>query len=129
MVSGPEVMMVTGEFEATIEGLQKETSTATHHHEHTKSKQVTFAQHVVKLVEVIEEMGNPFLEESSDLLKLDTRDIIDPSVAASLNQALEIGQQPYEHFTTERLIDQSVQISQRIKKNKLSKSNLQVSSL
>ena len=114
MVSGPEVMMITGEFEATIEGLQKETSTATHHHEQTKSKQVTFAQHVVKLVEVIEEMGTPFLEEISDLFKLDTRDIIDPSVAASLRQALEMGQQPYD--TTERLIDQSVQISQGIKK-------------
>jgi len=30
--------------------------------------------------EVMEEMGNPFLEESNDLLRLDTKDIIDPTV-------------------------------------------------
>ena len=36
--------------------------------------QVNFAQHVKGLVEVMEELGNPFLEESTDLLRLDTRD-------------------------------------------------------
>lgn len=36
---------------------------------------MTFAKNVQNPVEVIEEMGNPFLEESKDLLKLDTRDI------------------------------------------------------
>ena len=40
----------------------------TRHHEQTKSIQVTFAQHVKSMVEVIEEMGNPFVEESKDLL-------------------------------------------------------------
>ena len=53
----------------------------TRHHERTKSIQVTVAQHVKSMVEVIEEMGNPFVEVSKDLLRLDTRDIIDPAVA------------------------------------------------
>ena len=64
----------------------------TRHHEQTKSIQVTFAQHVKSMVEVIEEMGNPFVEESKDLLRLDTGDIIDPAVADYLRQAEEIGQ-------------------------------------
>lgn len=39
-----------------------------------------FAKDVQSLVAVIEEMGNPFEEDSLDLLVLDTRDIADPAV-------------------------------------------------
>ena len=92
------------------------------------------------MVEVIEEMGNPFVEESKDLLRLDTRDIIDPAVADYLGQVEEIGQKQYEVFMTNRLIEQSVPLSEPIKKNKLlmfsrlpprekSKASLQVTSL
>ena len=45
---------------------------------------MTFTQHVKSLVGVIEEMGNPFLEESKDLLRLDTRDIVDEAVVSSI---------------------------------------------
>ena len=48
--------------------------------------QVNFAQHVKSLVEGMEEMGNPFLVESTDLLRLDTRDILDAAVASSVCQ-------------------------------------------
>ena len=140
MVAGPEVARMTAEFEASIHGMHKKVVLETHHHEQTKSKQVTFAQHVRGLVEVMEEMGNPFLEESKDLLQLDTRDIIDPAVAASIHQAEEVGQQQYEAYITDRLLERSVPISEPIKKNKLllfsqpppkarSKSAPQVSSL
>jgi len=61
MVAGPEVVRVTAEFEASMEG-KKRLSSETCHHEQTKSSRVTFAQHVKHLVEVIEEMGNPFME-------------------------------------------------------------------
>ena len=87
MVAGPEVVRMTAEFEASIAGMHKKVSSETGHHEQTKSNQVTFAQHVKGLVEVMEEMGNPFLEESKALLRLDTRDIIDPTVASSLHGA------------------------------------------
>ena len=139
MVSGPEVARMTTEFEASI-GMCKRMNTVTRHHEQTKSIQVTFAQHVKSMVEVIEEMGNPFEEESKDLLRLDTRDIIDPAVADYLGQVEEIGQKQYEVFMTNRLIEQSVPLSEPIKKNKLlmfsrlpprekSKASLQVTSL
>ena len=72
------------------------------------------------MVEVIEETGNPFLEESKNLLRLDTRDIIDPSVSVSLQQAEETGQQQYEDFMTRWLIEKSLPFSEPIKKNKLS---------
>ena len=49
--------------------------------------QVDFAQLVKSL---IEEMRNPFLEESTDLLGLDTRDIFDAAAASSVCQAQEV---------------------------------------
>ena len=36
---------------------------------------VTFGKQVKDLVEVMEKMGNPFLEDTTDLLSLDIRDI------------------------------------------------------
>ena len=39
---------------------------------------------VGSLIAVIEEMGNPFLEKTNDLLVLDTRDIVDTSVGETV---------------------------------------------
>ena len=46
----------------------------TGHHEETASAQKTFAKDVQSLVTVIEELGNPFEEDSQDLLVLDIAD-------------------------------------------------------
>ena len=53
---------------------------------------MTFGNQVKELVDIIEEMGNPFLKETTDLLRLDTRDIVDQNVLAHI-QAETIGQQ------------------------------------
>jgi len=39
----------------------------------------------------MEEMGNHFMEESKDLLRLDTRDIMDKTAASVICQAEEMG--------------------------------------
>ena len=137
MVAGPEVVRMTSEFEASI---LKKSTLDQRHHEQTKSSQVLFAQQIQSMVDVIEEMGNPFLEETKDLLKLDTRDIIDPAVVSSVCSAEEKGHEQYQTFVAERLQEQSTPISEPIKKNKLllfsrpppprkSSARLQVSSL
>ncbi len=86
----------------------------------------------------MEELGNPFLEEGKELLRLDTRDILDAAVASSICQAQKIGKEKYEAFVTSRLIEGSTPLSEPVKKNKLlrrppprekSKASLQVSSL
>lgn len=138
MVAGPEIVRMTAEFERCLE--TKHSHLETRHHEQRKSTQVTFGNHVSKLVEVMEEMGNPFLEETTDLLRLHTRDIMDPKVVSAVRQAEEIGQQQYQAFVTDRLLERSTPISETIKKNMLSlfscpprreksKANLQVASL
>ena len=85
-------------------------------------------------------MGSPFIEETTDLLRLDTRDIVDPSVASSVREAETMSQEQYQTFMTDPLVEQTTPISEPIKKNKLSllsrpsqreksKTSLQVSSL
>ena len=101
---------------------------------------MTFGKQVKELVDVMEEMGNPFLEETTDHLRFDTRDIIDPTAASYVRQAETIGQQRYQTIMTDRLVEQTTPIAEPIKKNKLSlfsrpsqrkksKTSLQVSSL
>ena len=45
------------------------------HHEVQRSFQVSFFKDVKSLVTTIEDFGNPFLEESEDLIVLDTKEI------------------------------------------------------
>ena len=64
-------------------------------------------------------MGNPFLEQSQDLLVLDTRDILDQSVGESVRKAEELGEKQYHNFVDERLVKHEVPIADVILKNKL----------
>ena len=55
-----------------------------------------FVQQIRRLVTVMEEMGNPFLEQSTDLLKFDTRDIVQvESSVSSICQAEHIERQQF----------------------------------
>ena len=77
MVAGPAVVRMVGEFEA----LQSCNQITDHrHHEKHLGVQTSFLKEVKSLVAVIEEIGNPFLEQTQNLLALDTRYILDPSV-------------------------------------------------
>lgn len=75
MVAGPEVARVIGEFENGE--MHRNKRVDTRHHDQIASVQISFTNDVHSLVSVIEEMGNPFEEESLDLLVLDTKEIAD----------------------------------------------------
>ena len=66
-------------------------------------------------MEIKEEMGILFMEKSSDLIKLDTGDIMDTAVTTSICQDEEIGQQQCNHFVKERLVDYSTSILEPLK--------------
>lgn len=65
MVTGPEVARVIGEFDMTQE--HHDSKTKTLHHNQTESIQKSFDKDVKSLVSVIEELGNPFLEDTTDI--------------------------------------------------------------
>ena len=64
-------------------------------------------------------MGNPFCENSSDLLVLDTRDVADKTVADGIHTIENIGQKRYDAYVRERLIYQVRPISDPIKRNNI----------
>ena len=121
MVSGPEIARVISEFQSTQE-LTKlgevQIEKDVRHHEEVKGVQEAFAKKVKNLCSTVEEMGNQFKESSEDLLVLDTRDILDPSVAVTIKNIVKNGKQQYETFVEERLEKRCKSILDPIKSNK-----------
>ncbi len=95
MVAGPEVARMVTELEKCV--METQASVGDHsHHEQCASVQTAFISEVASLTAVLEEMGNPFLEKSDDLLVLDTRDIMDRSVGDTVRRAETLGIQQYK---------------------------------
>ncbi|QQP37628.1 Hypothetical protein FKW44_017958, partial [Caligus rogercresseyi] len=65
------------------------------------------------------EMGNPFEEESQDLLILDSKDIAGPAAVETVMNAKKIGQEQFEAFTRECLLDRTKAVDDPIPRNKL----------
>ena len=63
-------------------------------------------------------MGNPFSENSSDLV-LDSRNIADTAVADMVRQIEKLGLNFFETFVKERLVSQTISIADPVKRNKL----------
>ena len=137
MISGPEVARVVTEFEKTFIRTSKEDI---RHHEQMPGVQSTFAKDVKSLVDTIEEMGNPFTEDSTDLFVLDSKDIMPETVVESVMKSSQIGQSRYDEYTEQILKESSKTITDTIHRNNLpifgtssqkprTKSHQQISSL
>ena len=98
MVAGPEIARMVSELEEKPEASQHL------HHEQHRRVQETFLKEVKSVVAVFENMGNPFLENSEDLMVLDTRDIMDASVGETVRNTEMLGKEQFEEFVDERLI-------------------------
>ena len=90
------------------------------HHEESSSAQLAFANDVQSLIQVIDDLGNPFEEKSSDLLVLHTKEIADPSVIKTVRLAKTIGKRQFELFTNDRIVERTRAIEEPLKRNKLS---------
>ena len=64
-------------------------------------------------------MGNTFLEQSGDLLVLDSKGIMDAAVAETVKKVKSVGEEQYKHFKEERLEKCTKPIIDVILKNKL----------
>ena len=71
------------------------------------------------LIAVFREYGNPFLEESPDLLVLDTKEIMPDHVVAAVRNIESLGQEQYSTFVEERLTTCTRPLTDTISKNKL----------
>ena len=141
MVSGPEIARLITEFESIQDAIRTKQSKGpdVHHHEQMKSVQERFQTQVTALVHSFETLGNPFKEDSDDLLVLDTKEIASTQVVTTVNGIENAGQEQFQMFLEERLIKHKKEVTDVIKLNKFalfsnprkspSKEKLEVTSL
>ena len=116
MTGGPQIARLVHEFE---ESINTATAEQFKHHEQVPSFQAKFKTHVQSMVDTISELGNPFSDESNELVSLSSKDVADKSVVKTVNEIKDIGIRQYQTFVKERLIDRSKSVSETITKNKL----------
>ena len=125
MVTGPEVTKVIDNFESKCLTCHVPITIYTHH-EHKLSTQTTFGHEIKDFVRVVDDMGNPFMEESKELLVLDTRDIAHSSVVNTIRCIEKIGQDQYNEYVNIRFVMRTKTIDESIKRNNLLLVNYQL---
>ena len=89
------------------------------HHEQMHSIQQKCAKEIKSMVDVLEDMGNPFEEDSGDLLTRDNQEIMSDAVIQAVSDVVCLGQEQYDSFVNERLVEASVPITEPIHRNAL----------
>ena len=117
MIAGPEIARVITEFEK--HKMRSQSQNRKQHHEQTKEIQTSFKKDVTALVDVIGDMGNPFQEESVDLLVLDSKNIADVLVIQTVRTIEKLGHDKYESFINERIKSRDKSICLPISRNQL----------
>ena len=119
MVCGPEVARSVRDFEASLPyNLETSLSEQTKHHEQTPSAQKQFSKNVNDLVSAFQQAGNPFLEESKDLIALDSKKTANQNAVYNMRKVAEPGVKQFNGFVIDRLKEKKASIYEIIKKNK-----------
>ena len=117
MIAGPEVARAIEEFRDGHQHWGRREDTR--HHDQTPNVQTSFTKDARALVSVIEELGNPFEEESMDLIVLDTKEIAGHAAVETVRNVEKIGQEQFQAFTRECLVERTKSINHAIRWNKL----------
>lgn len=89
------------------------------HHEQMRGVQKTFQSQVMAVCSTIEELGNPFTDQTVDLFVLDTRDVMDTKVIETVRAVGQLGKEQYQQFVAKRLQERTTPLFDTIQKNKL----------
>ena len=112
MVTGPELSRIIQEFEN-----RKEFSNFKHHEQYPKF-QSTFQNDVLKLKKTFQDLGNPFVEDSGQLISLETSCVIPEQVVSSVKTIKDIGKEQCNIFFAKRTT-QETPWTETISQNKL----------
>lgn len=117
MLAGPEVSRVIAEFEEVF--CDEDEHNSTKHHEEAPYFQSAFAKDVKSLVATLEELGNPFLECTKELVTLDTKIIMYNRATESVLSAKQTGISQYETFVADKITSSKVPLTDTIARNNL----------
>ena len=119
MVCGPEVARSVRDFEASLPyNLDTSLSEKIKYHEQTPSEKKRFSKNVNDLVSAFQQAGNPFLEESKDLIALDSKNIANQNAVDNMREFAESGAKQFNEFFNDCLKEKKTSIYEIIKKNK-----------
>lgn len=113
MVSGPEQARLLKEFDSEY-SLSADDDML--HHEEGLATQKTFQEQSLALSQSICDMGNPFLDDCSELLALDIRNIKDDTVVSTVRSIEALGKQQYSDFHKAVITDRNKSNFEPIKK-------------
>jgi len=85
MVAGPQLSTIIAEFVERF-GLDDGGEADGQHHEQSHSYQKSYFEDVCSLVSTFEELWNPFLDRSNDLVTMDTREIFPEAVVETVGK-------------------------------------------
>ena len=74
---------------------------------------------VLALVDAFDQLGNPFMEDSGDLIDLDQSIIMPPDVVENVRKVKDIGVQKYQEFLETRITSQQEAFTATIPNTKL----------
>jgi len=95
---GTEVARPVEEFQDHNQHRRRQTAD-TRHRDQTPNVRASFLKDVRFLVDIIENMGNPFEEESQDVFKLETKTMVHPATVETVMNVKRIGQEHFEALT------------------------------
>ncbi len=97
-LSGAKLSRVVSEFEGQY--LNSNGLNSTEHHEQGLSPQAKLKDQVTKMYNTVANFGNPFMDQCSELLVLNTRDVSDEPVIDTVNSFLAVGSDQYCEYCT-----------------------------
>ena len=100
MTAGPEFCRAIQEFQNSF---QTSRSSSTRHHDQNRSTQREYMKDVVSFVTTLEDMGNPYMEDSGDLLTIDTKVIKSKETVQTLFKIEAEGVKQFSKFVNERI--------------------------
>ena len=117
MIAGPEVSHWVAQYERACG--TKARNEHTSHHEDTERAQSLFREKVEKLSQAIKDMGNPFQEETMELLSLDTKDVAHPAAVELISTHLEKGRKRFQEHLKGLEMGEESTLYDPIKKNQV----------
>ena len=71
------------------------------------------------MADIISDLGNPFSDDSDELIALETRNVMDATVVNTIRTVESLGQEQYQRYRQAVIIDHTQSIHDPIKKNSL----------
>ena len=115
LICGPEISRLLDEFEQ----IDKDDIKILDHHDSSVSAQSNFYKDVNNLLLTIDDIGNPFDDNSNDLFDLESRVVVPDNLVSNLYKIETVGTNQFNQFMENKIWKRFSPLSDTISRNKL----------